>query len=380
MSTFNQQEIRAGVEAVSRYLEAASSDPLVQQAHCCANGDAVGQLEEKLAGYYGKKHALCVSNATTGLYHVFKEFGVENRDVLTSALTVGASVAGVLHAGGRPILCDIETDTFGLSRDAASTAMSSNVAAILTVDLFGVPSDTEALKKVAEQHGVPLVADCAQSFGGRRDGKPAGYFADVLVTSFTARKPLFGGEGAAIVTDDTKLYRALVRSSQHEFRQKRELGLFAANPYAMNARMSPTSAVWADAMFEAALRVVHEKQLSTEGIVDALNATGLIEELSWKALRVKPSGFGIPFMWKERSQWSKLKRLLARWSPTVHEPAILPLPPSPRICPTRLRGFADDFLRSGACITSWTTKPSRDRREDACVERSTRTLLSKAPQ
>jgi dTDP-4-amino-4,6-dideoxygalactose transaminase len=87
-------------------------------------------------------------------------------------------------------------------------------------------------------------------------GLPASHLADAVVTSFTTGKSVFAREGGAIITKQHgTLTETDLAHTQHPYRQQRELGLHLWNEFALNARIHPLAAVWANATFEASLPV-----------------------------------------------------------------------------------------------------------------------------
>lgn len=311
MSMFNQRAIKTGIDAVGNYLRASMNNLEAQQAHCCASNDAVAELEAKLRRHYQMKHAICVSNATTALFILGLALELKNCEFVTTPFTYGATIAGMLLLKNRPRFADIEEQTFSLNPQAAAQAVTPKTKAIISADIFGIPADSRALRQVADEHGLWFISDSSQSLGAKREGQPAGNYADALVVSFTAGKTLFAGEGGAIVTDNTELYEKLVFWSQHPLRQRRELGLHLDNEFAFNARISPLSAVWANAMFDFSLENLKLHQEKCQNLVDTVNNSGLTKQINLKKRGIESTFFRIPATWKNDSRESELTSFLA---------------------------------------------------------------------
>lgn len=298
MSTFNQA-LENGIGAVGDYLRLSFDDVAVQQSHCAASSGAVVELEGKLRQHYRMKHALCVSNATTALYVLGLALELKDCDFVTTPLTYGATIAGMLLLGNRPRFADTDAQTMTLEPDSAARAITPATKAIISVDMFGVPADSRSLRRIADERGLWLISDSSQSLGATRDGMPAGVFADALVVSFTAGKTLFAGEGGAIVTNNSGLYEKLVYWSQHPLRQRLELGLHLDNEFAFNARISPLSAVWANAMFVAALKKLRLLQKEYRCIIGLLNKSGLTEPIDFTNGKIESAYFRLVASWKD---------------------------------------------------------------------------------
>ncbi|HEX6748069.1 MAG TPA: DegT/DnrJ/EryC1/StrS family aminotransferase [Longimicrobium sp.] len=316
-----------GVEAaVVAYLRRARVDAAAAHEHLLGTG-AVGELEDRLRRHYGKRHALVVANATSALLAVAIALDLGEGEVVAPPLAWGGSIAGFLHVGARLLFGDVDPLTLTLCPAAAQEALSSRVRALLAVDLFGVPADDEALRSLADEKGLWYIHDAAQSLGATREGRPAGALAHVVVTSFTAGKTLFAGEGGAVLTDDDNLYARLVWLTQHPHRHKRELGLRLANEFALNLRIHPVAAVWANEDFSAALRRLGARQRRANAIRRKVEASGLVQPLSFAERELQPSYFRLTCAWADRPDAGRLEELLGpvRDAPRVRSLAIEPL-------------------------------------------------------
>jgi len=287
--------------AVGTYLSEAGASEAMRKAHLCGTGP-VEKLEARLRAHYGKRHALCVTNATNGLLALAIALGLGGDAFVTTPLTYGATLSGWLHEDNRPVFADVDPQTLTLDPEAAGRQITPETTAILSVDLFGVPADDRALRRVADEHGLWYVSDAAQSLGAEREGRPASQHADALVVSFTAGKTLFAGEGAAIMTDNTDLYEKLVWHTQHPHRQKRDLRLSLGNEFSLNMRMHPLAAVWANAAWDEALQRLEERRSRCFELLGVLNETGLVEEIAFEEQGIHPSFFRTTATWKGKAR------------------------------------------------------------------------------
>ncbi|MFB2891614.1 DegT/DnrJ/EryC1/StrS family aminotransferase [Aerosakkonemataceae cyanobacterium BLCC-F50] len=277
-------------EAIAQYWEELADHPDAAAIHLYGSG-AVAQLEAKLTHHYGVKYALCVSNATMGLLAVALALNLQDEVFITTPYTYGASLAGWLKLGNHPRFADIDPETLTLNPEAVEQQITPNTKAILAVDIFGHPSNTQALRQIADEYGLWYIADAAQSLGAYRDGMPASALADAIVVSFTVGKSVFAGEGGAILTDNAELYQKLVWLTQHPYRQKRDVGLFLDNEFALNARIHPLAAVIANAIFEGALAQLQVHQADCFRLIETLNAIGLIQPIRFEQQQIVPSFF-----------------------------------------------------------------------------------------
>jgi dTDP-4-amino-4,6-dideoxygalactose transaminase len=259
----------------------------------------VHDLECRLVDFYSKRHALAVSNATLGLYAISLAVGLRNREVVTTPLTWGGTIAGPLSAGARIVFSDVDPVTLTLEPHGIESKCGSRTAAIVAVDFFGVPADDEALRKLADSLGLWYIHDAAQSFGARIAGRPAGSMAHAIIVSFSPGKGLSAGEGGAILTDDDDLYERLVWLTQHPDRQKRELGLGCTNELALNMRIHPIAAAWAAADFDDALIRVDQRGSECNRLISVLNDSGVTVPLDYLARSLQPSFFRFTAAWQD---------------------------------------------------------------------------------
>jgi len=240
-------------------------------------GGAVASLENKLVKHYGKRYALCVSNATMGLWATLKAVGLEQKEIICPSLTWGGSVSGALLLNNRIHLADIESGSLCLSPEAIDLlARSSKARAVIAVDFGGNPHDMMAMREVCNRHDLFYLADAAQSLGASIDGKPASFLADAVVVSLGSRKTIAAGEGAAILTDDRILYEKLVLLTQHPLRQQKDIGFEVFNEFAINGRIHPLAAIIADGLFEESISETVKKSETVDQVLRLLDTGGLI--------------------------------------------------------------------------------------------------------
>lgn len=205
-------------------------------------GGSIASFEEALREMVGMRYAVCVANGTLGLMGAAMAMGLTGREVVVPALAHPASVAGLLHLGATLRVADIDADTLTLDVAAARRVVTRKTAAVVAVDLLGIPSDATELRRMADDCGLLYLADAAQALGATRDGVHASSAADAVVLSFTTGKALDVGEGGAILTNRLDIYERVVWHTQHPYRQRRDLGLHLVNPFAINMRMHPATA------------------------------------------------------------------------------------------------------------------------------------------
>ncbi len=302
--------------AITDYWQRACEDKGLAEQHLAGAG-AVFQLENKLKHHYNKKYALCVSNATTGLFAIALALNIRKKEFITTPYTYGASLAGFLLLENRLIFAEVDAQTLTLEPESVRQKITPQTRAILGVDIYGHPCDHAALRQIADEYELWYIADAAQSLGAYRGGIPASALADALVVSFTVGKSVFAGEGGAILTDNEELYQKLVWLTQHPYRQKRDIGLFLTNEFALNGRIHPLAAVIANTSFEDSLQQLREYQNWCFQVISALNKIGLTEFIHWKQQKIIPAFFRLVARWKESARDTELVKALGQRNMTV---------------------------------------------------------------
>ena len=176
-------------------------------------GPEVAELEKRLADMGGAAHCVSCSSGTDSLLLVLMAWGIGPGDaVIVPAMTFASTAEVVALAGATPVFCDVLPDTFNIDPASVESAVATakdaglNLKAIIPVDLFGQPADYPAIQKIADAHGLKVMADSAQSYGGALGDKPVGSWGDATSVSFFPAKPLgCYGDGGAVLTDDADL-------------------------------------------------------------------------------------------------------------------------------------------------------------------------------
>lgn len=171
-------------------------------------GDRVQEFEDRLASYVGVDHAIAVTSGTAALDVALKAVGVEtDDDVIVPAMTYIATANAVRYQHADPVFADITPDDYNLDPARAEERITPDTTALMPIDYGGQCADYDALRRIATDHDLTLVADCAESFSASYGGERAGSLADVSTTSFHAAKMLTTGEGGMVFTDDDGIAR-----------------------------------------------------------------------------------------------------------------------------------------------------------------------------
>ena len=182
-------------------------------------GPEVKTLEADLAAFCGAKDCVTVSNGTVALAMPLMAKGIRPGDaVFCPSFTFAATAEVVAWLGATPVFVDVLTDTFNMDPASLEQAIIKAKAqglkpkCVISVDLFGQAADYDAIEPIVAAHGLGLMSDAAQSFGGAYKARKVGTIGQVTATSFFPSKPLgCYGDGGAIFTDDPEM-AAIMRS------------------------------------------------------------------------------------------------------------------------------------------------------------------------
>lgn len=159
------------------------------------------ELEERIRGITGARHALAVDNATAGIQVAAVAAGLQG-DVIVPAFTFVGTAHALRWIGLRPVFCDVDPETLLIDPASAEAAITDRTTGILGVHLWGRVCPTGALDRLAAERGLTVLYDAAHALACTADGRPVGTFGAAEIFSFHATKFVNSFEGGAITTDD----------------------------------------------------------------------------------------------------------------------------------------------------------------------------------
>jgi dTDP-4-amino-4,6-dideoxygalactose transaminase len=187
--------VKFGPEEEREVLEVLRSGSIAQ-------GPKVAQLEAEFARMHGVPHAIAVNNGTTALVAALQALDLQPGDeVVTSPFTFVATLNAILEAGATATFADIRFDDFNVDPESLAAAIGPKTKVLLPVHLYGQMADMGAISTLAEQNGLRILEDAAQSHGATYDGRSAGSYG-LGTFSLYATKNLTTGEGGLITTND----------------------------------------------------------------------------------------------------------------------------------------------------------------------------------
>ena len=156
-----------------------------------SQGKYVNQFEAIFENHHPGMKALAVSNGSVALHLALVALGLkEGEEVIVPNITFAASANSVIHAGGVPVFCEIDSKTWCMDPEEAKKLISPKTRAIMPVHLYGQPCDLSALKNLCEQNKILMIEDCAEALGSKWQGRKVGTFGDASTFSFFGNKTI----------------------------------------------------------------------------------------------------------------------------------------------------------------------------------------------
>lgn len=174
-------------------------------------GPLCRSLEQKMAQLHSSKFGVLSNSGTSSLLVALEALKIsrgwpDGAEVIVPALTFVATVNVVLQAGLKPVLVDIEPDTYGMSASLFEEAITDNTVCVIPVHLFGQPCrDIEDIVAIAGRNGIAIVEDSCECMFATRNGRSVGSFGDIGCFSFYVAHLITAGVGGMGITDDPRL-------------------------------------------------------------------------------------------------------------------------------------------------------------------------------
>ncbi len=251
-------------------VDVADAEPLVTQvlrSGVIAQGPMVKRFEDLFAGIAGVEHAIAVNSGTTALVAAIQALDLQPGDeVVTSPFTFVATLNAILEAGATARFADIRTDDFCVDPDAVAAAVGPRTKVLMPVHLSGQMADMARLTPIADEHGLAIVEDAAQSIGSTFDGRPAGSYG-LGCFSLYATKNVTTAEGGVITTNDAAIADKL-RVMRNQGMRARYQYEMAGHNYRLTDLHAAVGIPQLEKLDEITKRRHHNAEALTAGLAD----------------------------------------------------------------------------------------------------------------
>ena len=254
-----------------------------------SDGPMLAAFEQAFAGWVGRRYAVAVASGTLGTLITLRALGIGPGDEVICAAHSWHQVAqAITLAGATAVFADIDYWSGCLSATKAATRISPRSRAILAGNCNGHPADWQALRALADAHGLTLIEDSSEALGSRYQGRTVGNFGTVSVFDFSGPSALNTGEGGMLVTDDEALAHELRYLRQRRLSERHSVSIGARVP--LQASLSEISAALGLAQLASLdQRLLQRKQIeawyqaqmqSFEGVKPPYLGEG-VDEVHW---------------------------------------------------------------------------------------------------
>lgn len=215
--------------------------------HSLHNGQNINsyftdRFERSLENYLGIDHVITTNSHTNAIQLLLEVLNITKGGVIVPNNSPIENAFGVTRAGAKPILCDVNSDTYLLDYDEVEDRLENNkhkyIKAVLVVDMYGQMPNMEKFYELCRKHKVFLLEDASHALGSRFNKMPVGYYSHAATVSFSSTDNLSGcGQGGGIITSDAELakqIRIIINNGCIKKNEHIRLG----GDYAMNAFMS----------------------------------------------------------------------------------------------------------------------------------------------
>lgn len=174
-------------------------------------GPLVGEFEKDFARRVGVSRAVALCSGTAALHMALHVLGIGPGDeVIIPATTFAATLHAVMYVKANPVIVDIDPDTWCMSPQSFSQAISPRTKAVIPVHLYGNVCDMSAINTIALSHGIKVIEDATEALGATLQGRHAGTWGDIGCYSFNGNKLMTTGSGGMLVSQDQGLLDRVV--------------------------------------------------------------------------------------------------------------------------------------------------------------------------
>ena len=215
-----------GQEEIDEIVDTLRSDWITQ-------GPKVVEFEKQMARYLGCRHVVAVTSCTAALHLSHLACGIQPGDeVIVPDLTFAATPSAPLMVGAKPVLADVNRDTYDLSVTDAAKRITPKTRALLPMHYGGQPCDMDEISALANKHSLHVIADAAHAVGAEYHGRKISSFGDAACFSLHATKNMTTAEGGLIATDSDEIDEKARILRAHGFKGSHVVTL--GYKYAMN--------------------------------------------------------------------------------------------------------------------------------------------------
>jgi|TARA_B110000495_G_C23038566_1_gene621421 perosamine synthetase len=184
----------------------------------------VSGFESLASNKFNREHSIAVSNGSVALDLSFQLLDLnEGDEVILPTFTIVSCLAAVIRAGGKPVFCDVDSNSWNMKLEHIEKLVTKNTRAVLMVHLYGLVAEADKISKFCKDNKLKLIEDASEAHGQKINNQNCGSFGDISTFSFYANKHVTTGEGGMVLTDDSVF--------AHKLKQMRNLDFNSENRF-----------------------------------------------------------------------------------------------------------------------------------------------------
>lgn len=170
-------------------------------------GENVKAMEQRTAALLGKPLGLMCNSGSSALFLAVALLDLPTgSEIITSPLTFSTDISAIVKAGHTPVFVDVEPDTYCVDVSAIEAMITPATKALLFPNLIGNAPDWDAIRSIADRHGLAVIEDSCDALGATLRGTPTGARAHISVTSFAmAHIITCAGNGGMVALESDEL-------------------------------------------------------------------------------------------------------------------------------------------------------------------------------
>jgi len=243
-------------------------------------GDEGTRFEAEYAHSVGTKHAVALANGTVALELALRVLGVGPGDeVITTSRTFVASASCSVAVGATPVTADVDRNSGNLTAETILPLINARTKALVAVHLAGWPCEMDSILKLASEHGIAVIEDCAQAHGATYKNRPVGSMGIVNAFSFCQDKIITtAGEGGLITLNDDAMFKQAWAHKDHGkshdavFNRKHPAGFrWLHESFGTNFRLTEVQSAMGRTMLARLPEMVERRRSNAQTLIDELS-------------------------------------------------------------------------------------------------------------
>lgn len=232
------------------------------------HSDYLVDFAREFGSYVQAEFAIPTDSCTSALHMALWSLDIGPGDeVIVPEVTWVATANAVKYVGATPVFADIDKETWCIDPESIESLITPRTKAIMPVHLYGFVGNLQAVREIANKHGLYVVQDAAPGIGSMFGGQSASTLGDIACFSFQGAKLLVSGEGGVLTTNSREIFDKAFKIGD----SGRQPGTFWIDSYGKKMKMSNTTAALAYSQLQSAERQIEQKRMIRDWYIEELS-------------------------------------------------------------------------------------------------------------